>query len=175
MIEAVLFDNDGVLVDTESLYFEAGRVTLAEIGIELTLEIYQDVSLRRGQSVFDLAAERGFESGVLAELRETVRLLQRLPDSAALIQDRGPGGNLNTEGAIVPGASFSHDQPKAVDTGSHGQAVGRRIWGCLAVLRLAAKPFRKRESTAAVMRPWPPTTVCGITGVKRVPLNPGEL
>ena len=36
-IEAVLFDNDGVLVDTESLYFEAGRVTLAEIGIELTL------------------------------------------------------------------------------------------------------------------------------------------
>ena len=38
MIEAVLFDNDGVLVDTESLYFEAGRVTLAEVGIELTLD-----------------------------------------------------------------------------------------------------------------------------------------
>ena len=28
MIEAVLFDNDGVLVDTESLYLEAGRETL---------------------------------------------------------------------------------------------------------------------------------------------------
>ena len=70
MIEAVLFDNDGVLVDTEGLYFEAGRVTLAEIGIELTLDTFQDISLRQGRSVMDLAAERGFGAVEVAALRE---------------------------------------------------------------------------------------------------------
>jgi HAD superfamily hydrolase (TIGR01509 family) len=70
MIEAVLFDNDGVLVDTESLYFEAGRATLAEFGIQLTLETYQEVSLRQGRSVMDLAAERGFGAARIATLRE---------------------------------------------------------------------------------------------------------
>ena len=70
MIKAVLFDNDGVLVDTESLYFEAGRTTLTEIGIDLTLEIYQELSLRRGQSVMELAAERGLDPAEIAALRE---------------------------------------------------------------------------------------------------------
>jgi HAD superfamily hydrolase (TIGR01509 family) len=70
MIRAVLFDNDGVLVDTESLYFEAGRATLAELGIELTLESYQEISLRQGRSVMDLAADRGFGADEVATLRE---------------------------------------------------------------------------------------------------------
>jgi HAD superfamily hydrolase (TIGR01509 family) len=70
VIEAVLFDNDGVLVDTESRYFEAGSITLAELGIELTLDIYQEISLRRGRSVMDLAAERGFGAAEVAKLRE---------------------------------------------------------------------------------------------------------
>lgn len=70
MIEAVLFDNDGVLVDTESLYFEAGRTTLAEIGIALTLADYQEISLRHGRSVLDLAAERGLDASGIAGLRE---------------------------------------------------------------------------------------------------------
>jgi HAD superfamily hydrolase (TIGR01509 family) len=70
MIEAVLFDNDGVLVDTETLYFEAGRATLTECDIELTLETYQEVSLRQGRSVMDLAAERGCSAAKIATLRE---------------------------------------------------------------------------------------------------------
>jgi HAD superfamily hydrolase (TIGR01509 family) len=70
VIEAVLFDNDGVLVDTEKLYFEAGRVTLADVGIELTLDTYQEISLRQGRSVMDLAAERGFGEAEVAALRE---------------------------------------------------------------------------------------------------------
>lgn len=70
MIEAVLFDNDGVLVDTESLYFEAGRTTLAEVGVDLTLETYQEISLRQGRSVMDLAATRGYGAEQLRALRE---------------------------------------------------------------------------------------------------------
>src|SRR4051794_34253904 len=38
-IRAVIFDMDGVLVDSEPLLFEAERILLAEFGAELTEEI----------------------------------------------------------------------------------------------------------------------------------------
>ena len=38
MVEAILWDNDGVLVDTERLFFEANRELLASLGAELTPE-----------------------------------------------------------------------------------------------------------------------------------------
>lgn len=83
MVEAVLFDNDGVLVDTERLYFEAGRVTLAEIGIELSLEAFQEISLRQGRSVMDLAVARG--SGA----PEVTTLLERRDRLYAQSLERG--------------------------------------------------------------------------------------
>lgn len=65
----VLWDNDGVLVDTEGLYFRACRDTLAEIGVALTADAFREISLRQGQSVFLLAAERGVDAPRVAELR----------------------------------------------------------------------------------------------------------
>jgi HAD superfamily hydrolase (TIGR01509 family) len=53
MIEAVLWDNDGVLVDTEGLYFRATRQTLARAGALLTREMYIEYIMRRGQSVWE--------------------------------------------------------------------------------------------------------------------------
>ena len=38
MFDALLFDNDGVLVDTEALYFRANREALATVGVELDEE-----------------------------------------------------------------------------------------------------------------------------------------
>ncbi|MYF91947.1 MAG: HAD family phosphatase, partial [Gemmatimonadetes bacterium] len=54
MIRAILWDNDGVLVDTEGLYFQAGREVLATQGVELPQEDFVEQSLQKGQSVFDL-------------------------------------------------------------------------------------------------------------------------
>lgn len=54
MIRAILWDNDGVLVDTEGLYFQAGREILATQGLELTQEDFVEQSLQKGRSVFDL-------------------------------------------------------------------------------------------------------------------------
>ena len=54
MIHAILWDNDGVLVDTEGLYFQAGREIMATQGIELTQEDFVEQSLQKGRSVFDL-------------------------------------------------------------------------------------------------------------------------
>lgn len=65
----ILWDNDGVLVLTEDRYFEACRETLAGLGVELTRAFFVEHSLLKGQSVFDLVADRGFSAQQLAELR----------------------------------------------------------------------------------------------------------
>lgn len=44
----ILFDNDGVLVDTERLFFEANRRMLARLEIELTHALFAEYSLTRG-------------------------------------------------------------------------------------------------------------------------------
>ena len=68
-IFTILWDNDGVLVDTEGLYFRATRAVLKTVGIELTPEQFKDISLRRGESTFLLAAEQGVSAEDIACLR----------------------------------------------------------------------------------------------------------
>ena len=58
----ILWDNDGVLVDTEGLYFRATQTVLAEVGVELTPEQFKEISLKRGESTFLLAVEQGIPS-----------------------------------------------------------------------------------------------------------------
>jgi HAD superfamily hydrolase (TIGR01509 family) len=59
MIRAVFWDNDGVLVDTEKLYFQATRELLLPAGVTLTTELFKRISLFEGRSAFDLAEEKG--------------------------------------------------------------------------------------------------------------------
>lgn len=54
-LKAVIWDNDGVLVDTERLYFEASSRILATVGFTLTKDQYVQTSLTAGLSLFDLA------------------------------------------------------------------------------------------------------------------------
>lgn len=41
----ILWDNDGVLVDTEGLYFRATQTVLQTMGISLTPEQFKEISL----------------------------------------------------------------------------------------------------------------------------------
>ncbi len=75
MVEAILWDNDGVLVDTECLFFESTRRTLAKIGIQLSLEQFLDLSMRQGRSAFDLAIESGYPKERVASLKRERDLL----------------------------------------------------------------------------------------------------
>lgn len=75
MLEAILWDNDGVLVDTERLFFESTRRTLATIGIPLTQEQFLDLSMRQGRSAFDLAMERGWSKEQVTNLKRERDLL----------------------------------------------------------------------------------------------------
>ena len=69
MVKAILWDNDGVLVDTEKLYFKASQEVLSEIGIDLTTELFIQISLKQGRSVFDLASAQGVNPEVMDRLR----------------------------------------------------------------------------------------------------------
>jgi len=69
MIRAVFWDNDGVLVDTELLYYRSTREVLRRVGIDLTVAAFVDISLRQGRSVFDLAERHGVSPGAVEALR----------------------------------------------------------------------------------------------------------
>jgi HAD superfamily hydrolase (TIGR01509 family) len=86
-MKAILWDNDGVLVDTEELYFRATRELLAELGVELGESDYIDISLRRGASCFDLARERGIGSALVeaTRLRRNARYEDLLREGVELI------------------------------------------------------------------------------------------
>jgi len=68
VLKAVFWDNDGVLVDTEELYFEATRTVLARAGYNLTAEQYIDIGLHQGRSVFDLIRD-GYDADAIEDLR----------------------------------------------------------------------------------------------------------
>src|SRR6185369_16187424 len=69
MFDGIFWDNDGVLMETEHLYYRANAEALAQVGVELTLEEFRRISLRRGESVLDLAAGAGRNNSDEAELR----------------------------------------------------------------------------------------------------------
>jgi len=65
----IFWDNDGVLVATESLYYQANREALARHGIALSESQFQSMSLTNGQSVLDLARQVKLDELQTAELR----------------------------------------------------------------------------------------------------------
>ncbi|HEY6953486.1 MAG TPA: HAD family phosphatase [Bacteroidota bacterium] len=69
MIKAILWDNDGILVDTERLYFRATQQTLATVGVHLTEEMYQDLFLVKAKGAWHLAEAKGIPKEDLDRLR----------------------------------------------------------------------------------------------------------
>jgi HAD superfamily hydrolase (TIGR01509 family) len=69
MIKYLFWDNDGVLVDTELFYFQAGQKVLREIGINLSSEEFVDISLRQGMGIMKLAGEAGLSEKEVETLR----------------------------------------------------------------------------------------------------------
>jgi len=70
MIRAIFWDNDGVLVDTEKLYFQATRELLQRAGVTLTEALFRRISLQEGRSAFDLALEKGVSQQQIDRLHE---------------------------------------------------------------------------------------------------------
>jgi HAD superfamily hydrolase (TIGR01509 family) len=65
----ILFDHDGVLVDTEYWYFRAGQRALAAIGVALDKEQYLE-DMGQGLGTWARARSNGIDEHRIAELRE---------------------------------------------------------------------------------------------------------
>ena len=68
--KAILWDNDGVLVDTEHLYFQATQHVLASAGVDLTEQQYIAHFLVKGRGAWHLLEERGVGADEIARLRD---------------------------------------------------------------------------------------------------------
>ena len=68
MKKYILFDNDGVLVETEKWYFTANVEILKTMGITLDEKRYRDIMVN-GQSAFLLAEEQGLDSVSVEQAR----------------------------------------------------------------------------------------------------------
>jgi HAD superfamily hydrolase (TIGR01509 family) len=102
MFDGIFWDNDGVLMETEHLYYQANAEALAQAGVELTLEEFRRISLRRGESVLALAAGADKSDSEAAELRrvrdgiyfrllgEESRVIPGVKDTLELLHDRLP-------------------------------------------------------------------------------------
>lgn len=111
--DAVFFDNDGILVDTEPLFLRASQEVFATVGIELDAATYHDLTMTEGRTVFELATARGISDGEILALREVrarryseliregVRVLEGVPETVETIAGRRPT-------AIVTSSSRDH-------------------------------------------------------------------
>ena len=64
----ILFDNDGVLVETEKWYFEANKKSLALLGLNLEMDFYQNIMVKGGSS-FELALLHNIEKDIIEKHR----------------------------------------------------------------------------------------------------------
>lgn len=68
MKKFILFDNDGVLVETEQWYYEANKKSLREIDVELTFDVYMEI-MARGGTAWEVAKKHGYSQSIIDEQR----------------------------------------------------------------------------------------------------------
>lgn len=66
---AILWDNDGVLVDTERWFYQATRDAFAGVGFDLTVEHYFEYILSRSKGTTALASAQGLREADIAALQ----------------------------------------------------------------------------------------------------------
>lgn len=91
MIRAIFWDNDGVLVDTERLYFQATRQVLQSAGMELTTEMFVELFLVRAIGPWHLLREKGIsETDIQGMREERNRIYGRLLAQEDVLKDGVP-------------------------------------------------------------------------------------
>ncbi len=70
MVKAIFWDNDGILVDTEILYYKANKEVFSTLGIDLTVEMYIENFLIKSKGTWHLAAETGLNEEKIQKLRK---------------------------------------------------------------------------------------------------------
>ncbi len=85
MFDAILFDNDGILVDTEKLYFQASRQVLKENGVVLDREMFRELFLLKNSGAWHLIDGASDVDIVRLRKRRNLLYTQLLADGVPLI------------------------------------------------------------------------------------------
>ena len=70
MKKYLLFDNDGVLVETEQYYYKANVKALAEFGLQLDFDTYMEI-MARGGTAWEIAKKHGYSQNEIDKKRAT--------------------------------------------------------------------------------------------------------
>jgi HAD superfamily hydrolase (TIGR01509 family) len=114
MGKAILWDNDGVLVDTERLFFQANRDLFAAHGLELTKRAFFDWFLLDNCGGWHLFRARGHDDASIAAIRKdrNARFSALLLAEASLarhgMEDVVEAMSLRTTMAVVTSSSREH-------------------------------------------------------------------
>lgn len=155
MFDGIFWDNDGVLMETEHLYYQANAEALARAGVELSFEDFCRISLRRGESVLALA-DGGSDPVELRRVRDEIYF--RL---------------LGEESRVYPGV-------QDVLEGFHGRLPMAIVTSCMrhnflqmhrssGLLRYFDFTLTREDYTASKPDPEPYLTACARAG-----LHPGR-
>ena len=106
--EAVLFDNDGVLVDTETLFYETSRSAFKQLGLDLTRKTWAQLYLGEGKNSKEIASSLGADPArigpVLEERnRQYLRVLEKPPPLLTKVRETLASLRGRVKMAIVTG------------------------------------------------------------------------
>jgi beta-phosphoglucomutase-like phosphatase (HAD superfamily) len=108
-IRAVVFDLDGVLIDTEGLQYQAWSIALAPLGVTLSRDDYLHMAGRQGDLIAqELVESLGLATEATALLRHKSVELDRLLDAAPIRL---------LPGAVEAVADLGRSMPLALATG----------------------------------------------------------
>lgn len=93
MIKAIFWDNDGVLVDTEKLYYRANKETFAKMNIDLSEELYMEFFLKKNLGTWHLARAKGYTEKQIADFH--------------IERDMLYGYYLETNANVIPGVEIT--------------------------------------------------------------------
>ena len=69
MKKYLLFDNDGVLVETEKYYYKANVKALGEFGLSLDFDVYMEI-MARGGTAWEVAKKAGYSKKEIDKKRK---------------------------------------------------------------------------------------------------------
>jgi len=155
MVQAIIWDNDGVLVDTEKYYYHATRGVLASVGVELSEDLYRDLLLRQSKGAWHLAVEKGLPPTQVEALRadRNRRYLQMLQTEEIWIE-----GVEETLNALAQRFSMGIVTSSHRD---HFEAIHRRT-GYLKYFDLI---LTREDTTHAKPHPEPYLLGCRLLGI----------
>jgi HAD superfamily hydrolase (TIGR01509 family) len=89
MIKAVIFDFDGIIIDSEPMHFEAHRRALWEAGMDLTLDDYFQYGLAKGDK--DLCLKMAEKYGIALDIKKILgrkrEIYQEIFDKGAKLEN----------------------------------------------------------------------------------------